>query len=506
MKDELPSALMHTHAILAVKSNQRGIIMAFPSRIVTVSFLFLSSTIAVHAEELRSTLQDQQNVTVTIYNENLALVKDQRTVQLNSGKSSLAFRDVSGLMRPETALLRSLTSPGKLSVIEQNFDFDLLTPEKLLEKYVGRNVSIIRTNPANGNETTEQALVLSANQGVVLKIGNRIETGLPGRIVYADVPDNLRDRPTLVMALDNDGAKQQEVELSYLSGGLGWRADYVAELSAADDRLDLSGWVTLTNTSGATYRNAKLQLVAGDVNQVRDELLYADKMARGRLEMAAAPAPRMAEESLMEYHLYTLDRPATIAESQTKQVSLLSASGIPAGKELLLRGADYYYRSSYGDLGQKMKLAVFVEFDNKEASHLGMPLPKGVIRVYKKDGAGNAQFVGEDRIDHTPRNEKVRLKLGESFDVTADKKQIDFKRLPDPSKNVTLFESAFEVVLKNAKKESATVVVQEPIPGDWKIISESHKHEKAASNTAVWRITVPASGNAKLSYRVQVRY
>jgi hypothetical protein len=461
--------------------------------------------VAPAADELRSTLQDQRSVAVTIYNENLALVKDQRRIPFASGQNVLAFRDVSARMRPETALLRSLTSPGKLSVIEQNFDFDLLTPGKLLEKYVGRNVNIIRTNPATGAETTEQAQVLSANEGVVMKIGNRIETGIPGRIVYPDVPDNLRDRPTLVMSLNNGGAAQQDVELSYLTGGLAWKADYVAELNAADDRLDLSGWVTLTNTSGTSYNNARLQLVAGDVNQVQDEMRFANRRMKGELAMAAA-APRMAEESLREYHLYTLDRPTTIAESQTKQVSLLTASGVSARKELLLRGADYYYGSSYGDLGQKMKVSVFVEFDNKESAHLGMPLPKGVIRVYKKDTSGNAQFVGEDNIDHTPKNEKVRLKLGEAFDVTADKKQTDFKRLPNPAKGNALYESAFEIVLKNAKKDAVTVTVQEPIPADWKILEESHKHEKAASNTAVWHIAVPAESSTRLSYRVQVRY
>lgn len=473
-----------------------------------ILFAFLSATlipVTVQADELRSTLQDQSHVAVTIYNENLALVKDQRAIQFSSGNNALAFRDVSARMRPETALLRSLTSPGKLSVIEQNFDFDLLTPQKLLDKYVGRSVDIIRTNPATGVETTEQAQVLSAANGVVMKIGNRIETGVPGRIVYPDVPENLRDRPTLVMSLVNAGAAKQDVELSYLTGGLAWKADYVAELNAADDKLDLSGWVTLTNTSGTSYRSAKLQLVAGDVNQVQDEMRFANFKAKGEMAMAAA-APRMAEESLMEYHLYTLDRPTTISENQTKQVSLLTASAVPVRKELLLRGAEYYYASSYGDLGQKMKVGVFVEFDNKEASHLGIPLPKGVIRVYKKDASGNAQFVGEDKIDHTPKNEKVRLKLGEAFDVTADKKQTEFKRLPDPSRRITLYESAFEIVLKNAKQEAVTVTVQEPIPGDWKIISESHKHEKAASNTAVWHITVPAEDSVKLSYRAQTRY
>ncbi|MDR0777409.1 MAG: DUF4139 domain-containing protein [Azonexus sp.] len=459
-----------------------------------------------HAEEIRSTLDDQQSVAVTIYNQDLALIKDQRKVTLGGGANALAFRDVSAKMRPETALLRSLSQPGKLAVVEQNFDFDLLTPQKLLEKYVGKAVGIVKTHPTTGAETTEQAQVLAANNGVVLKIGDHIETGVPGRIVYSDVPPNLRDRPTLAMLLNNSGANQQDVELSYLSGGLGWKADYVAELNAADDKLDLSGWVTLTNTSGATYRNAKLQLVAGDVNRVRDEIRFAAREMRAMVPApAAAPAP-MAEESLLEYHLYTLDRPTTIGENQTKQVALLSASQVPARKELLLQGRDYYYASSYGDLGQKMKVAVYIEFDNKESARLGMPLPKGVIRVYKKDGAGNAQFVGEDRIDHTPKNEKIRLKLGESFDVTADKKQTDFKRLPNPAKGNALFESAYEIVLKNARKEAVTVTVQEPIPADWKMLNASHPHEKATSNTAVWKIAVPAEGKTTQTYRVQVKY
>jgi len=459
---------------------------------------FASPAFPAELDETRSTLQDQQEVAVTIYNENLALVKDQRRIKLKNGLNSLALRDVSAQIRPETALLRSLTAPGSFSVLEQNFDFDLLTPQKLLEKYVGKSVGIIRTNPATGAETTEQAQVLSANSGVVLKIGDHIETGIPGRIVYNDVPENLRDRPTLVVQLQNKGLAEQNVELSYLTGGLGWKADYVAELNAANDKLDLSGWVTLTNTSGTSYQNAKLQLVAGDVNRVQEAM----PLAKGRMELRSD----MAEQSLLEYHLYTLDRPTTVAENQTKQVALLSASGVPVRKELLLRGTDYYYQSSYGDLGQKMKVGVFIEFDNKEASKLGMPLPKGIMRVYKKDNAGNAQFVGEDQIDHTPKNETVRLKLGEAFDVTADKKQTDFKKLPNPEKGNSAFESTYEIVLKNAKKEPVTVTVQEPIPADWKILKENHPSKKAASNTAVWSIDVPAEGRTVLTYRVRVKY
>jgi hypothetical protein len=404
-------------------------------------------------------------------------------------------------MRPETALLRSLSHPGSLSLLEQNFDFDLLTPAKLLEKYVGREVRIVRTHPTTGAETIETATVLAANGGVVMRIGDRIETGLPGRIVYDAVPANLRDKPTLVTELDAARAGMQSLELSYLSGGLSWKADYVAELNASDSALDLNGWVTLTNTSGTAYPNAKLQLVAGDVNRVRDEMRMAAKSGRMRDVAEAAPASQMAQEALFEYHLYTLQRPTTIADRQTKQVALLGAQGVPVAKELLLQGSDYYYRSSVGGIGQKMKVGVFVQFENRESSRLGVPMPKGVVRVYKKDSAGNAQFVGEDRIDHTPKNEKVRLKLGDAFDVTADKKQTDFR-----ARGSHMYESAYEIVLRNAKKEAVTVVVREPVPADWTMLEETQRHAKVASGTAQWKVNVPAEGSTTLKYRVLVRY
>ena len=457
--------------------------------------------------ETRSTLDDQQSVAVTIYNGDLALVKDTRKVKIKIGLNALALRDVSAQIRPETALLRSINAPGSLTLLEQNFDFDLLTPEKLLEKYVGKTVSLVKTNPATGVETTEQATVLSANNGVVLRVGNRIETGVPlGRIVYDNVPANLRDRPTLVTQINNKGATDQTVELSYLTGGLGWKADYVAELNAKEDMLDLSGWVTLTNTSGASYKNANLQLVAGDVNRVQPQASPMSMRKNMDMMAASAESAPMREEGLLEYHLYTLDRPTTIAENQTKQVALLSASGIPVHKDLVLQGAEYYYQSQYGEIGTKMKLGVFIEFENKEASKLGLPLPKGILRVYKKDSSGNAQFVGEDNIDHTPKNETVRLKLGEAFDVTADKKQTDFKVLPNPQKGHVAYESAFEFTLKNAKKEKVTVTVQEPISGEWKIVNESHPHTKVNSHLAQWKIDIPAEGKTTLTYRAQVKY
>ncbi|MBX3617146.1 MAG: DUF4139 domain-containing protein [Nitrosomonas sp.] len=455
------------------------------------------------SEELLSTLKDQKSVAVTIYNNDLALVKDLRHIDIINGEFNLAWRDVSALIRPETALLRSISDPTGLTVLEQNFNFDLLTPQSLLNKYVGKTVSVARINPATGVESKESATVLAVNDGVVLKIADRIETGVPGRIIFENVPDNLRDRPTLVMKGVIGGQTIQKLELSYLTGGLSWKADYVAELNDSDERMDLSGWVTLVNTSGTSYVNARLQLVAGDINRVQNEVIRPLAMhAKGAMDAAA---PSMAQESLMEYHLYSLDRLTTINENQSKQVALLNASSIPIRKELILMGNDYYYFSGHGDLGRKNKVSVMVQFDNKQADRLGIPLPKGTIRVYKRDQAGNAQFVGEDNIDHTPKNETVRIKLGQAFDVTANKKQIDFKSL-NKGDNVNQFESAYEIVIKNAKKEAVTVTVQEPIPGDWKMLEENHPHKKPVSNTAEWKVAVPAEGSSALTYRVRVKF
>lgn len=468
----------------------------------TIIFVFLSP---VAGEEIVSTLADQQEVAVTIYNENLALVRDQRQVTLPQGTVDLALREVSARIRPETALLSSLTRPGGLTILEQNFDFDLLTPRKLLEKYVGKEVQLVRTHPETGEDRFETARVLSANDGVVLQIGDRIETGVPGRLVFPDVPENLRDRPTLVISLDNAKAGRQTTELSYLTSGLGWRADYVAELNQDDTALDLSGWVTLTNQSGTTYRNALLQLVAGDVNRVQDQMRVRKTMVMEDVAAGAA-SPQMREESLFEYHLYTLQRPTTIRDNQTKQVSLLNAAGVAVNKEFRLQGNPYYYRGRQGDLGQKLKVGVFVEFDNRKKDNLGMPLPKGVVRVYKQDKQGRPQFVGEDRIDHTPENETVRLKLGDAFDVTADRKQTDFRKLGGDGRYNYQFESAYEIKLRNAKDEEVTVTVAEPVPGDWRILSESHKHSKASADTALWKIKVPTKGETVLKYRVEVKY
>jgi hypothetical protein len=459
------------------------------------SLLALVAAMPAVADETDLTLDDQTGVAVTIYNQDLALVRDLRSVDLVKGENDVAFIDVSAQIRPQTALIKA---PGaKIDVLEQNFDFDLLTPEKLLEKSVGSMVRVITVDPDSGDETVQDAKVLSVANGVVLQIGDRIETQPPGRIVFSEVPANLRSRPTLVTKLASDVAGKQPVELDYLTGGLGWSADYVAELTPDESKIDLKGWVTLTNTSGTSYRNAKLQLVAGEVHQVTAAV---NAQLKDMSMAAAPPAAPMQEQPMFEYHLYTLARPTTIAENQTKQVELLSAQAIPVVKEYRFTDVANFYNEQAGE-PQRVNADVRLHFDNKEAAGLGIPLPKGIVRVYKADADGHTIFVGEDSIDHTPKNETVDLMLGQAFDITARGRQTDFNKISDQ-----VYESSYEIDFKNAKTEPVTVTLAESMPGDWQILQESATHDKPDSATASWKVPIPAEGSAKLTYSVRVTY
>jgi hypothetical protein len=458
------------------------------------------SAALAHADEISVGTDKQTSIAVTIYNQDLALIRDARTVDLKAGENDIAFVDVSAGIRPETALLTA--GGGGLTVTEQNFDFDLLTPQKLLEKSVGTTIRVFRTNPTTGADTSEDAKVLAVtNDQAVLQIGDRIETAIPGRLVYSAVPANLRARPTLVTRAISDKAGPTDVALSYLSHGLSWAADYVASLSPDEKTIDLNGWVTLTNQSGVTYKDAKLQLVAGQVNQVQQ--MMARDMAPAPQMATAMAAPKMVEEQAFEYHLYRLDTPTTLKENQTKQVALMAAAKVPVTKQYLITDAANVwgrYSTSFGE-GDRVNATVKLKFTNNEASKLGMPLPKGVVRVYKADSQGEAVFVGEDQIDHTPKNEDVDLTLGQAFDITARAKQTDFEQISD-----RVYENEYEVEIKNAKTEKITVDLREALPGDWKIIKESQDHKKLDASTAQWLMDVPANGSTKLTYRVRMSF
>ncbi len=452
------------------------------------------------AESLSTGLEDQTGIALTIYNVNLGLVKDQRELRIPKGTGELKFMDVASQIIPTSVHIKSLVNPGSLQVLEQNYEYDLLNPQKLMDKYVGKEVKLYQKNPYTEREEIVSATLLSNNGGPIYKIGDEITFGHPGRVIFPGVPENLISKPTLVWLLENSLASLQKVEASYLTNGINWRADYVVTLNDKDDRADLSGWVTIDNKSGTTYNDAKIKLVAGDVNRVKDEIAYKKSMMQFA-EAASRPAAQFKEEEFFEYHIYTLQRPATVKDNQTKQISLVNADDIPVKKELLYRGAAYYYYSAYGEAISNQKVGVFLEIANKKDHNLGIPLPKGTVRVYKKDSEGSLQFVGEDSIDHTPKDEKVRVKLGDAFDVVGTRKQTDWKKIAYDT-----YEAAFEISLRNHKKENVVVRVVEPIPGDWKMLNSSHDYKKTEAFTAEFNIPVPKDKEAKLTYRVRMRF
>ena len=461
------------------------------SQLSIFALFTVAATLNASALERISNVHERQLVNVTVYNGGMALIHDRRRVLLGEGFNRVAWRDVSAQMDESSVLLRSLGSGDPITVLEQNFDFDLLDPSALLNRYVGQMVTVVHPPEFAGQrETRERARLLSTNGGIVLQYANRIETQLRGYIIYPSAPANFRDRPTLVLDMESAHAGMQTLDLSYLTSGMTWRADYVGAMSPDEQHLSLRGLVTLSNTSGESYENARLQLVAGNVNIVQPPERPYELKTIARVTSRAAG---MAEENYFEYHLYTLDRPTSILNNQTKQVTLLSAQDIPIRKTLELRGSSYYYRSAEPDLGDRLPVSVYVSFENR-GGDLGIPLPAGVVRLYKNDDHGLSQFVGSDTIDHTPKNETLRLHLGDSFDVTARKRQTDFEV------NGCTSDSSYEILLSNAKDVPQDVLVVEEIPGMWRITSENLGHTKSSASTANWLVHVPAGGRATLDY------
>jgi len=454
----------------------------------------LTATDALAATPRAVTREDQREMMVTIYNGNLGLVKDVREAHFPAGTTEVQFADVAALIDPTTVHLKSLTDPAGLKILEQNYEYDLLTSQKLMEKYVGRKVRLYQ---ADG--TYHEATLLSTN-GPIFEINGQIHMGHYGRLVLPSLPENLVGQPTLVWLLRNQTTRPQRVEASYLTGGITWKADYVMVLNPADTLSDLTGWVTFDNKSGATYRDTALKLVAGDVNRARDPRREARMM-----ELAAKAAPADASrdfqsEGFFEYHLYTLDGRTTIKDSQTKQLSLLSAAEVPVAKHLIYYGAQDYYRNAYGMPISNQKVAVYLEIRNSKENRLGVPLPKGKVRVYKADRSGSQQFIGEDWIDHTAKDERVKIKMGDAFDVVGSRVQKDYRKL-----GPGLWEVEWEIALRNHKPEDQTVTVVEPVPGDWQVLASSHPYEKVEAHTLQYKTLVPKEGATKLTYRLRIR-
>ncbi len=467
---------------------------------VLVTFVLASSAAADAGAFPDSTAGDRRSVAVTVYNVNLALVRETRTIDLDrAGVGTMRFMDVPSAINPRTVHLRGIDGAG-VSVLEQNYEYDLISPQKLLEKYVGKDVEIVE-QADDLTTRVHRATLLSTEGGPVFRIGDRIVLGQPGRVTLPEVPDDLVARPTLVWTLRAPKAGTQEVEASYLTDGLNWSADYVAVVNADDTRAELTGWVTVENRSGATFENATLKLVAGDVRRITPPQFEAAKTMRAEIAMEAPEADAFREESFFEYHLYTLERPTTLGQNQTKQIRLLAASGIPVEKKLVLTGNPWSYRNKGGTLSRNEKCKVFLEFRNDAASGLGMPLPKGTVRVYKKDDAGSEQFAGEDAVDHTARDERVTLFVGEAFDVVADRSQTDWRAV-SPRES----ESSYRISIRNRKDEPVRVTVREPVGGEWRVIAASHPAKRLDAGTIEFEVPLGKGEEVDLTYRVNVRW
>ncbi|HWD37409.1 MAG TPA: hypothetical protein VG944_01050 [Fimbriimonas sp.] len=452
---------------------------------------------------------------ITVYNQGFALVKEVRTLNLKDGRQVVEVKDVPSQIDSTSVGIRSLGDPTGIQILEQNYQYDLISPQAILNKSVGQHVRFIRTvggqrdvldgvllnaptsivaNPDGSNYQTYSGMAIKTDDG-------RIVLNPTGEVEVTTLPSGLISVPTLMWDLQSKKAGPTDVELSYLTHGVNWSADYVLTLGGGTD-ADLQGWVTIDNQSGATWDNAKLKLLAGDVNVVRPQVAMGRAGFGGG--MGGAPAPSFQEQSLFEYHLYTLQRPATVRNRETKQIGFIEGHGIPFTKKLIVDSMqgfwDYY--PSEGEVGTgPIKTQVRVEFVNSEENHLGMPLPKGKIRVYQRDSEGSVQMLGEDQINHTPRNERISLVVGNSFDVVASRKRTNYKRISNIE-----FQESFEVEVRNRKKTAETVHVYERHWGDWKIIDKNHDFAKLDSNTADFVLKLQPNEVQTVSYTVDTKW
>ena len=459
------------------------------------SFFGISLILALFATSVSATEKvipetEQKNLNVTIYNGNRALIKDTRSIQLENGLNTISFSGVSSQIIPESALLQGVG----LKTQEQNFNFDLIDYNSLMEKSVGSQVDIEYIDPATGVVSNGTAELLAFNGGSpVLKIDNKIETNYPGRIIFNKVPDNLRAKPTLTVDVFAQNAGIQNVNLSYLTEGLSWRADYVGELNSTEDKLNLNGLVTLTNNSNTDFKNAHLQLVAGDVNIVPINAIMPRKAERYMLASATVN-DAISTEKFSDFYLYTLPQTTDILSKQTKQVALLSGQNVSLKKT-------YEFNNQfnmYADKLENISPEIFISFDNKKDNGLGVALPKGIIRLYKSDSSGNMLLIGEDRIQHTPNGETVRLKTGKAFDLTADMKRTQYQKLT--GKNA--FQATYQIILKNGSSNPANVEIMQDFGSSFRISNENIPHFSETSNQVKWIVPVPANGMTTLTYEL----
>lgn len=454
-----------------------------------------------------------KSVQLTVYNGGFALVRDTRGVTLKGGMNSIEVEDVAAKIDPTSVLFKTLTAPNSVTILEQNYQYDLISPDNILNKSVGQQVTFTSFD-SNGKPYTQSGVLLAppANGGVVVKMDDGGMVLRPqGQVSLQKMPDGLHPKPTLNWLLEADKAGDQDAQISYITDGIGWKADYVALVNKDDTALDLTGWVTLNNNCGATYSDAKLTLMAGDVRRVQPQE-YA--RAEGSVSYALkAAAPQFEEKAFFEYHMYTMERPTTIRDNETKQLSLLSASGASVTKEMIYDGRKTWWSSWWYegrtdmnpgggyDTSTYHKVNVVLEAKNSKQNHMGMPLPKGRIRVYKLDDSGAQQFVGEDSIDHTPKDEKIRLYVGDAFDVVGDYKRTDFKKISNNT-----IEETFQVNVRNHKETPVTVKVIDHVWSDWSVIQTTAEYTKKDAHTIEFPVKVPKDGETIVTYTIRTKW
>jgi hypothetical protein len=471
---------------------------ALPVLALTILFSLSVSGDARSAAVVASDQRQRSRLGVTVYNNNLGLVRDIRTVQLPVGTGELRFRDVAAHVNPVTVRARSTRAADGFSVIEQNYEYDLMDAQKLLDKYVGRDIKIIDPDCRNQAKPCAEitATLLSNNRGQVYRINERIYLGYPGIRVLPKLPEALIATPTLTWRYRNRLKAAQEIEVTYLTRQINWKADYVLALDKTDKLADLSGWVTIDNKSGATYRNAGLKLVAGSPHKVKtrpDQQVYAEEA-----RMAVAAPPAFSQSELFEYHVYNLQGKTDLKDKQTRQIKLLEAAPVTVVKTFRVSGARHFFRRPYGRDTKRVPVVVYVHFANTGSNKLGRPLPAGIVRLYKADEDGHYQFIGEDRIKHTPQKEKVSLRVGEAFDLIAERLQTEYRKI-----SATQHESAWKITIKNRKEEAVTVDVVETLPPNWRILKNSHAYEKTDAFTVTFNVSVPKGGETICTYRVR---
>ncbi|MCK4578213.1 MAG: DUF4139 domain-containing protein [Candidatus Marinimicrobia bacterium] len=461
-----------------------------PLIVLSIAFLNAQTAIPVSAA-------DRTGLEVTIYNQNLGLVKDTRTFKLaKGGRVELLLEEVAPKVQTET-VLPVPQGKGRFTVLEQNYEYDLLTPRTLLSKYVGKQVELLTYDQNNKLVERKKATLLSLNEKAIYQVGNDIHIEHPGEVVLPEVPDDLVARPSLRWLAEADKGSHT-VQISYLTGGMSWKADYVLKVNPDKSSADITGWITLNNESGIAYPDAAVKLVAGTIHRAGPK----KRPRREGLQLAMRAAPQVREEAFMDYHLYTIPWSTTIGHKQQKQVELLSQTGIAVEQEYtvsIVGAAPGRQRSS----DPKRPVMTTFNFRNSAANKLGMPLPAGIVRIYSADQAGSLQFAGEDRIGHTPRDEPVRLTAGQAFDLVAEMRRTNYQNLG--SRDQIKYEQSTEVALRNRKpKGSARIKVYARFNGDWDIQKSNQDFVKEDAFTALFTVDVPAGKEVKITYTARV--